>query len=622
MRELEKIHRQKDDIEFAELLNRIRLEGLSDDDYEKLQERFVSNLDITDEELDRKLHVFPTNAAKDKHNAKMIKKFKDAVTMKALDMKLVKAKKSGNIRSRDFEVVNDQCDAQELSGLPKSLSVAVGAPIMITKNLCVEAGLVNGARGIVKEVNHCLDSNDSQSHIVVEFQKLFGEKLPNENKIEGEPLCAKIFMQTVLSESSRHNNIYRRQYPMILAFAITIHKSQGLTVSDIVITVDTMKNIQAGLCYVALSRVTSWQGLFIKALNPNAVKVADICHKEMERLRTFSTGDKSAVDSVIPEKSDPKSKQAASAKKAPNSKSLSSLQVDSGNVLIKNLIISRSECTKLKIQPDSRDQIESFFSNNVWLEKEILIRQFCDDNDNATIVESKLDHYESLPQLIFDHSFEHCIDENVQNFLHPAAKPHFTPLRTSGGGNCLYNAVSIALVGDESQNEMLRALTVWTITNDFDDFKDFNVAFMQDLDPNFDMARPENLATITEEIRFQICNSSVLGAYAEDIAILALSRITQRPIFVWSAFTDIDQSMLRPDIENYDELRDFLSAITDELVQTKFSKYQDFLLFTDRAFQDASPLNIFYNRRGTHYSAILPKLQQSQQVEPFKKMIL
>ena len=63
-----------------------------------------------------------------------------------------------------------------------------------------------------------------------------------------------------------------KQIPLIHAWAITIHKAQGVTLE--LAQIDAGSNIfECGQTYVALSRVKSLEGLYLTALNPGKIKV-------------------------------------------------------------------------------------------------------------------------------------------------------------------------------------------------------------------------------------------------------------------------------------------------------------------------------------------------------------
>ena len=60
---------------------------------------------------------------------------------------------------------------------------------------------------------------------------------------------------------------YRNQIPLDLAFAITIHKSQGLTLESAVIDLGKSENQIGGITFVALSRLKTFEGLWLKPMS-------------------------------------------------------------------------------------------------------------------------------------------------------------------------------------------------------------------------------------------------------------------------------------------------------------------------------------------------------------------
>ena len=79
-------------------------------------------------------------------------------------------------------------------------------------------------------------------------------------------------------------SVYRQQFPLILAYAITIHKSQGLSLDCTIVHLSD-RVFSAGMAYVALSRVRSLAGLHLSAFHPKSIIVSTNCLKEVNRLR-------------------------------------------------------------------------------------------------------------------------------------------------------------------------------------------------------------------------------------------------------------------------------------------------------------------------------------------------
>jgi ATP-dependent DNA helicase PIF1 len=128
---------------------------------------------------------------------------------------------------------------------PQHLILKEGALVMFIKNVDVEKGICNGTTGTVLDF-------------------AVGSGLPRIRTVNGMLITAtkhvwEIKMGDVVIAS-------RNQIPLMLAYAITIHKSQGMTLGSV--EVNTDKIFERSQLYVALSRCTSLEGLYVRGKMP------------------------------------------------------------------------------------------------------------------------------------------------------------------------------------------------------------------------------------------------------------------------------------------------------------------------------------------------------------------
>ena len=81
-----------------------------------------------------------------------------------------------------------------------------------------------------------------------------------------------------------HVTVTRTQFPLCVSFAVTIHKVQGLTLKEAAVYIGP-EVFNAGMAYVALSRVTSLKGLTILDICPSKIYASKKVQAEMTRLR-------------------------------------------------------------------------------------------------------------------------------------------------------------------------------------------------------------------------------------------------------------------------------------------------------------------------------------------------
>uniref|UniRef100_A0A8C1LAF7 ATP-dependent DNA helicase n=1 Tax=Cyprinus carpio TaxID=7962 RepID=A0A8C1LAF7_CYPCA len=250
---LTQIMRQRDDLAYAELLNRLRVKQkhakLADAD--KCMLEVVIRSSPEECPIDA-LHIYATNKEVDSHNTEAISsRFSDIINLDAHDYK--KDPRTGEMRRQAVPLKGDKRD------LIDTLQIAIGAQVMLTRNIDVEDGLVNGTFGNVAKIT-------AQTRGGVPVVQSIGLHLDNvtagqkhRNKApNGDDNIVYIERS---EEPLKKKGTVRRQFPMKLAFACTIHKVQGMTTDCAVVS---LKHIfESGMAYVALSRTTTLSGLHI-----------------------------------------------------------------------------------------------------------------------------------------------------------------------------------------------------------------------------------------------------------------------------------------------------------------------------------------------------------------------
>ena len=94
---------------------------------------------------------------------------------------------------------------------------------------------------------------------------------------------------------------YRTQFPLILAYAVTIHKCQGLSLDCAFIDLSS-KVFSDGMSYVALSWVKTLSGLHLVAFEDTSIRVSAGCIKEINRLRSCYRSDQLHIEVPVTQK--------------------------------------------------------------------------------------------------------------------------------------------------------------------------------------------------------------------------------------------------------------------------------------------------------------------------------
>ena len=225
--ELSKIFRQTDD-EFIAVLNNLRNNEISQGDMAVLNQYVKPDFDLKA----NKGYITLTT-----HNAK-------ADTINAVSLEELE----GNLVSLKAEIVDDFPD--KIFPIDEYLHLKVGAQVMFVKNdLSFEKNYFNGKMGFIKSVSH----NEVRVHFPEENKTIDVEKYEWKNiRYSVNPMTKEI--EEELLGTFVH-------YPIKLAWAITVHKSQGLTFDKAAL--DVSQVFMPGQAYVALSRLRSLKGLIL-----------------------------------------------------------------------------------------------------------------------------------------------------------------------------------------------------------------------------------------------------------------------------------------------------------------------------------------------------------------------
>ena len=290
MIELIEIMRQKDDQPFTELLNRFRTGTQTEADIQCIQSRSISPSDSNYPH--EALHIWAENKPVNEYNVTRLNQIPaQEYILTAIDQY------PPHVSKQDIDRVLAR-SRSETGGLDYHISIKKGCRVMLTTNIDIADRLINGQMGTVIKIE--VDGNTKKTNIVyIKFDDSEAGKdaiakhsnnfAQNNQVVPIIPVLTKI---KIKPDKPSSPEIQRTQFPLTLAYACTIHKVQGLTLKNVVISFDLLKQpfFNYGQIYVALSRSTALQGLYILGnIEMKHIKANPKVDKEYERLREISS---------------------------------------------------------------------------------------------------------------------------------------------------------------------------------------------------------------------------------------------------------------------------------------------------------------------------------------------
>ena len=255
---LKEVYRQTDQNDI-QMLNQIR-EGICTPEIEA---KLKSRTEIVPSENNPPTRLYSKIKKVNEYNEKMLNELPERMhTFKAIDTIKVNLNdtKFNNQDEKNMQYTKSYEKLKKcLNDLPliDTLNLKRQAKVVLIYNLNVEIGLINGSIGTI--VDYTNNGNP-----IVNFDGIGEINIPQINyELEYKDLGIAI----------------RSQIPLILAFALSIHKSQGKTLSNVITSLSRNEIFTYGQAYVAISRVRSLDTLYIEHFDKSVIK-ADPLVKE------------------------------------------------------------------------------------------------------------------------------------------------------------------------------------------------------------------------------------------------------------------------------------------------------------------------------------------------------
>ena len=230
--------------EFQKLLSTVRLGSVTDEIDNILQSRVLNDCDIDKLDLENAAIICSLRRERNEWNNKFLATLKtEPVSFEAEDTDLQgKAlKDSDKLRITRYHKER----------LEDTLTLKVGARVVLTKNIDIACGWTNGTLAVV--------TNIFKNSVTIQHLQTNRKTVVTKTKQKlGFPGCTAKYI--------------RQQFPLILGWALTVHKVQGMTLSRAYVQL-SKSFFASGQAYVALSRVKTMEDLHLLQYDKRAIRL-------------------------------------------------------------------------------------------------------------------------------------------------------------------------------------------------------------------------------------------------------------------------------------------------------------------------------------------------------------
>ena len=289
--QLKQIMRQNE-LHFQTALNNLAKGKLKSEDIDIFKSRTFQTLPKK-KDIEGAVHLFAKNTDVDTFNERALSRLKG---------KMYKSKASDVFRGSGTQLARRQLlhslehsKTQDTMGIPSEILLKVKGRYVMTYNVDVDDGLCNGATGTLRKIDFGKNPQGKRKplRLWIEFdditvganlRKKYSSTMKNLNIPKNWTPVTPIAL-TVKTKKNSHLKVNRKQFPLTLAHAMTIHKSQGMSLKKVVVHIKNRMTRE--LLYVACSRATSLNGLFIigNFFEPKRIEKNSHLAKEMKRWK-------------------------------------------------------------------------------------------------------------------------------------------------------------------------------------------------------------------------------------------------------------------------------------------------------------------------------------------------